>query len=325
VSTRTLPKGHDEYQALAVAWAIDALEPADEEIFETHRDGCDHCAVTVFATLEVAAELAYAVPDIEPPPLLRHRVLAAATPVMRDGLDGLGADGSTFDRRPGGPRRSGSRADGDTSRAGRATGGADGASGGAETGGAGGGPVGGRAAGAGSGADRRPNGPQSFTSPDKRAARRQARAPLSEKGRRLVSALVAAALVGVSAVTTWEVTRPTSAVAPADRVATLSANAGQETVLTIVVRGRRADVVTDGLRPNTDGGTSYYLWGVPPGRGGIPQVVGTFDVTTSGLHSYPVRLTRSLGDYAVLAVSEERAGSTPTAPSSVLARGALDR
>jgi anti-sigma-K factor RskA len=140
-----------------------------------------------------------------------------------------------------------------------------------------------------------------------------------------VSALVAAALVGVSAVTTWEVTRPASAVAPADRVATLSANAGQETVATIVVRGRQADVVTDGLRPNTDGGTSYYLWGVPPGRGGMPQVVGTFDVTTSGLHSYPVRLTRSLEDYPVLAVSEETAGSTPTTPSRVLARGALSR
>ena len=80
MSTRTLPKSHDEYEALAVAWAIDALEPADEEIFEAHRHGCDDCALTVFATLEVAAELAYAVPDIEPPPLLRLRVLDAATP-----------------------------------------------------------------------------------------------------------------------------------------------------------------------------------------------------------------------------------------------------
>ena len=142
----------------------------------------------------------------------------------------------------------------------------------------------------------------------------------------MVSVLAAAALVGVSAVTTWEVTRPAPAVAPvaaADRVATLSANAGQGTLATVVVRGQRADVVTDGLPPNTERGTSYYLWGVPAGHGGMPQVVGTFDVTTSGLHSYPVRLTRSIEDYPVLAVSEETAGSAPTTPSSVLARGAL--
>ena len=66
--------------------------------------------------------------------------------------------------------------------------------------------------------------------------------------------------------------------------------------------------------------------GVPAGGAGTPQVVGTFTVTTSGLHSYPVQLTRSLQDYSVLAISEEAAGSTPAKPSGgVLARGALSR
>ena len=46
-------------------------------------------------------------------------------------------------------------------------------------------------------------------------------------------------------------------------------------------------------------------------------------MTTAGLHSYPVRLTRPLDGYPVLAISEEKAGSTPTTPSSVLGKGAL--
>jgi len=61
---------------------------------------------------------------------------------------------------------------------------------------------------------------------------------------------------------------------------------------------------------------------VPAEDGATPQIVGTFQVTTTGLHSYPLRLTRSLDGYPVLAVSEERAGSTPSAPSRVLGKGA---
>jgi anti-sigma-K factor RskA len=140
-----------------------------------------------------------------------------------------------------------------------------------------------------------------------------------------VSALAALVLIGASAVTTWEITRPSPApTVAAERIAALSAS-GQGTVATVVVRSGHADVVADGLRPNTGRNTAYYVWGVPSGGAGVPQVVGTFRVTTDGLHSYPMELTRSLDDYPVLAISEERAGSTPTAPSSVLARGTLSR
>lgn len=141
-----------------------------------------------------------------------------------------------------------------------------------------------------------------------------------------MSVFVAAALVGISAVTTWQITRPTPSAGPvaaAERVAVLSTQAGNRTVGTVIVRNDRADVITDGLSPNTDRGTWYFVWGVPAGQAGAPQVVGTFRVTSEGLHSYPVQLTRSLDDYPVLAVSEEPAGSSPTTPSSVLARGAF--
>jgi anti-sigma-K factor RskA len=147
------------------------------------------------------------------------------------------------------------------------------------------------------------------------------RARVAERGRRRLRwayALAAAVLVAGSAVTTWEVTR---APAVADRVAALSAGSG--TIATVVVHRNGADVVTDALPANTGRGTAYYVWGVPATDGGTPQVVGTFEVTASGLHSYPLRVTRPLESYPVLAISEERAGSTPTAPSRVLGKGAL--
>jgi hypothetical protein len=134
----------------------------------------------------------------------------------------------------------------------------------------------------------------------------------------LVYALAAAVLVVGSAVTAWQVSRSAPVT---DRVATLSAGAG--TIATVVAHQRGADVVTDMLPPNIGRGTAYYVWGVPAQDGGTPQVVGTFEVTTTGLHSYPLRLTRSLDGYPVLAISEETAGSTPSAPSSVLGKGAL--
>jgi hypothetical protein len=136
--------------------------------------------------------------------------------------------------------------------------------------------------------------------------------------RRLAYALAAAVLVVGSAVAAWEAVRAAPA---ADRIAVLSA--GNGTIATVIAHQHDADVVTDMLPPNTGRGTAYYLWGVPAEDGGTPQVVGMFDVTTTGLHSYPLRLTRPLDGYPVLAISEETEGSTPAAPSRVLGKGAL--
>ena len=80
MSTPTLPTDHDEYEALAVAWAVNALEPSDQAVFEAHRDGCERCARAAYAAFDIAAELAYGVPDVAPPARLRERVLAGALP-----------------------------------------------------------------------------------------------------------------------------------------------------------------------------------------------------------------------------------------------------
>lgn len=337
------PREHDKFEELAVAWAIDALEPADQAIFEAHRDGCAVCERTVQLSLDVAAELAYGVPDVDPPPQLRRRLLAAATPrppvqgaspdvVPRHreydpdhdlgGPAGFAALDLFGDRTPGARPAQGP---GDGDRALRAYGRDDADDGPGDR------PGGAHRGSGRAGAPERPRGTGSRSPGHRRPrkARLGLRTPVGagSRRRRIVSVLAAAALVGISAVTTWEVTRPAAVTAPVaapDRTATLSPPAGQGTVATVVVRSSSADVVTDVLAPNPEG-RQFYVWGVPAGGGGAPQVVGTFTVTTSGLHSYPVTLTRSLQDYPVLAISEEAAGSTPVRPSGVLARGALSR
>ncbi len=149
--------------------------------------------------------------------------------------------------------------------------------------------------------------------------------------RRLATALAAAAIALLSVVTTWQVAgsrdtpTPAPAAAPADRVAALRAGVGDRTVATVVLRGDRAEVVTDVLAPNAGRDSSYVLWGVPAG-GGAPAALGSFEVVTGdGLRSYPVRLVRAPAGYPVLAVSEEPAGSLPAEPGSVIASGALSR
>ncbi len=77
MSAPTLPTGHEEYEALAVAWAIAALEPAEQHRFEGHRARCARCAGVVADALDVAVELAYCVPDVELPTGLKSRLLAA--------------------------------------------------------------------------------------------------------------------------------------------------------------------------------------------------------------------------------------------------------
>jgi anti-sigma-K factor RskA len=315
------------WEALAVAWAIDSLEPADQVIFEEHQSGCVTCERVVLATLEVAAELAYGVPDIEPPPQLRRRILAAATPrppIQATSPEGAAGDGEYAEIA--GPAGHGKYAD---------IGGPEGRGEYADRGG----PAGFAALDLfgdadrtresvvrpGSAGHRRPRGSRLGRRVGAGPARNGSRS--APRRRRIVSVLAAAALVGISAVTTWEVTRPPAVTAPVaapDRTAVLSPPAGQGTVATVVVRGGQADVVTDALSPNAEG-RQFYMWGVPAGGTGGPQVVGTFSVTTSGLHSYPVQLIRSLESYPVLAISEEAAGSTPASPSGVIARGALVR
>ena len=68
-----------------------------------------------------------------------------------------------------------------------------------------------------------------------------------------------------------------------DRIAAIIAGSG--TVATVVAHQHGADIITESLPPNTGRGTAYYVWGVPAEDGATPQVVGTFEVTTTGLRT----------------------------------------
>ena len=72
-----VPPEHEEFDQLAVGWALHALEPEDEAVFSRHLPGCDRCARTVAETEEVMGAMATDLPQAEPSEGLRSRLLAA--------------------------------------------------------------------------------------------------------------------------------------------------------------------------------------------------------------------------------------------------------
>src|SRR6266508_5044789 len=69
---------HDEANELTAAYALHALEPADERDFEDHLARCEWCRTAVAEFEEVGAALAYDVDAPAPPSGLRDRILTTA-------------------------------------------------------------------------------------------------------------------------------------------------------------------------------------------------------------------------------------------------------
>jgi Anti-sigma-K factor rskA/Putative zinc-finger len=67
----------DDHEALAVGWALNALDHEDEEAFAAHLATCPHCRRTVDETLETFGGIAEALEPVAPPPDLRARLLDA--------------------------------------------------------------------------------------------------------------------------------------------------------------------------------------------------------------------------------------------------------
>jgi anti-sigma-K factor RskA len=61
------PMSHSEYEELAAGYVLGALEPDDEHAFRRHLDGCATCEANVRELEAVVGELAYAVPQVDPP------------------------------------------------------------------------------------------------------------------------------------------------------------------------------------------------------------------------------------------------------------------
>ena len=65
---------HDDYDGMAVGWALHALEPGEEQAFAEHLATCDRCQRMVAESEEALGELAYDVPLVEPPPRVLERI-----------------------------------------------------------------------------------------------------------------------------------------------------------------------------------------------------------------------------------------------------------
>jgi anti-sigma-K factor RskA len=78
------PMSHSEYDELAAGYVLGALEPDDEHDFRRHLDGCAACEANVRDLEAVVGELAYAVPQVEPPDTvwagIRRKIRPEAAP-----------------------------------------------------------------------------------------------------------------------------------------------------------------------------------------------------------------------------------------------------
>ena len=72
------PADHGPFKELAAGYALDALEPADEQRYLHHALECPACARALADFREVAAALADTAPPAEPRPQLADRIMTAA-------------------------------------------------------------------------------------------------------------------------------------------------------------------------------------------------------------------------------------------------------
>ena len=76
--------GHEQYEDLAGAYALDALDAAERAAFEQHLPTCAECQQLVADGRLVADALALTVTPMEPPAALRNRIMMAASPVRTE-------------------------------------------------------------------------------------------------------------------------------------------------------------------------------------------------------------------------------------------------
>jgi len=69
---------HDAMRELTGLYALGALDAAERREFESHLMSCSACAAEVRALGGVAGALPYALPQVDPPPALRDRILGTA-------------------------------------------------------------------------------------------------------------------------------------------------------------------------------------------------------------------------------------------------------
>jgi anti-sigma-K factor RskA len=92
--------GHAEFGELAAGYALDALEPADEQRFLRHAADCPRCRALVADFRQVTEALAETAPPAEPSSDFDDRVLAATRPrpASADGRIGAAPESASATR-----------------------------------------------------------------------------------------------------------------------------------------------------------------------------------------------------------------------------------
>jgi hypothetical protein len=318
-----MPGDHGGWDALAVGWALSALDPTDEERFAAHLPGCELCTATVRESLHTVADLAYALPDEVPPPSLKNRLMAAVAAEPRPGTDrpapSAGSSASFAD-----PPVS---SDGTVRFEGVAPGG------GVTT------PT----------PERRGGRHAAPTDDDRTVVPFEPRRRTGWARRVTVGAAAAAVLALLGTLGAWnlqlrgEQDDLRQAVAARDAVAAqreatireLTANEpatvaaltadgkpSPDRSATIVIRGDQVEIILEGLGA-TEGDIRYWLWTLSC-EGGTPsnlRPIEGFQVTQPSFSVRDIGSDPGVASSPCFAISQERGTATPTAPARVVAIG----
>jgi anti-sigma-K factor RskA len=291
VSRTPRPGEHEDFDALAVGWALHALEPEDETAFARHLPDCPRCARTVAETEEVMAAMATDLPPAEPYEDLRSRLRAAVERTEQVRRPAV-VPPPTPDPAPGpdGGRRSDEAP-----------------------------PLGVPSPAAGAAAPVPAPRPRVSALRDRGWALALAAAVAAVVGLGIWNISLSTArdraveTAAEQQAVVEEILRPGAQV-----VAQMSDETGP--VAAVVVQDGDVQVVSQALAVNDETEETYVLWGVREGTD--PEAVGTFDVARSRLDVNAVGSAPTGSDaYDGYAVSLERGRQPPAKPSEVLASG----
>ena len=303
--------GHGEFRELAAGYALNALDPADEERFRQHAAACPDCLEQIARFQEVAAALAETAPAAEPSSHLGDRILAATQPgpAGTEPADARSAQTGPAQTEPTDTRPTDTKPT-DTEPA--VTGPAPakpadaqpGPAGAVATGSAPAGPAEAEAAVAGPGTV----------------------VPLRQRRRRLAAVAAAAAIVAGGI---WGGLAATSGGTPAPLAACsrphvctevpLVATASHQVAAKVVVKGHEVWMLPGAMTANPKN-EIYVLWQITGTQ--APRAVGSFTITTKS--RAPIMIGGLAAPYpgtTAFAVSLEHGGTIPAAPSNRLAIG----
>jgi anti-sigma factor RsiW len=297
--------GHGEWDALAVGWAMSALDPEDEAIFLPHLATCDQCATTVAETTRTVGDIALTVPSEAPPPGLRGRLMSAVYAEPRGALP-FPATAQPPTAQP--PTAQPPTAQPPTAPPPRA---------------------------AAPDAAPPPAPPAAPAPGTGRPAGSSNVVPLRPRRARLIAAAAAAVAV-IAGLGGWNAKLHSdqgglrTQVAQRDAVISELTTPGPALVVpmngadgkrlaTVVARTGGTDVISEAL-PENAGNTTYWLWSLGPNNQ-APVPIAGFTVGSGGISLHALGRTAAGPPTSAYALSREAGGGRPTRPTEVVASG----